>query len=510
MTITAPDRQGAGTETLPLVPHWVAGAERAGEGDRHGDVYDPALGVVTKHVAFAAPEDVDAAVAAAKAAFPAWRDLSLARRQAILFAFRELLNARKGELAELITAEHGKVLSDALGEIGRGQEVVEFACGLAHHLKGEYSEQVSTGVDVYSLRQPLGVVGIISPFNFPAMVPMWFFPIAVAAGNAVVLKPSEKDPSAALWIARLWQEAGLPDGVFNVLHGDKVAVDGLLTHPDVRAISFVGSTPIARYVYETGTAHGKRVQALGGAKNHMLVLPDADLDLVADSAVNAGFGSAGERCMAVSVVVAVDPIADPLIERVRERMAALRIGDGRRSCDMGPLVTREHRDKVASYIDVAAADGADVVVDGRGVAVDGDERGFWLGPTLLDRVPPTSRAYTEEIFGPVLSVVRVGSYEEGLRLINSGAFGNGTAIFTNDGGAARRFQVEVEAGMIGINVPIPVPVATFSFGGWKASLFGDTKAHGAEGVRFFTQQKAVTARWLDPSHAGVDLGFPRT
>jgi malonate-semialdehyde dehydrogenase (acetylating)/methylmalonate-semialdehyde dehydrogenase len=369
---------------------------------------------------------------------------------------------------------------------------------------------VSTGVDVYSLRQPLGVVGIISPFNFPAMVPMWFFPIAVAAGNTVVLKPSEKDPSAALWLARLWQEAGLPDGVFNVLQGDKAAVDGLLTHEDVRSISFVGSTPIARYVYETGTAHGKRVQALGGAKNHMLVLPDADLDLVADSAVNAGFGSAGERCMAVSVVVAVDPVADPLIAKVKERMAALRVGDGRRGCDMGPLVTREHRDKVASYIDVAAEDGAEVVVDGRGVEPDGDERGFWLGPTLLDRVPTTSRAYTEEIFGPVLSVVRVASYEEGLRLINSGAFGNGTAIFTNDGGAARRFQVEVEAGMIGINVPIPVPVATFSFGGWKASLFGDTKAHGAEGVRFFTQQKAVTARWLDPSHAGVDLGFPRT
>jgi malonate-semialdehyde dehydrogenase (acetylating) / methylmalonate-semialdehyde dehydrogenase len=510
MTITAPDRLDPATEPLPVVPHWVGGAERTGAGERHGDVYDPALGIVTRRVAFATPEDVDAAVAAAKAAFPAWRDMSLARRQAVLFTFRELLNARKEELAEIITSEHGKVLSDALGEIGRGQEVVEFACGLAHHLKGEYSEQVSTGVDAYSLRQPLGVVGIISPFNFPAMVPMWFFPIAIAAGNAVVLKPSEKDPSAALWIARLWQEAGLPDGVFNVLHGDKVAVDGLLTHDDVRSISFVGSTPIARYVYETGTAHGKRVQALGGAKNHMLVLPDADLDLVADSAVNAGFGSAGERCMAVSVVVAVDPVADPLIAKVTERMAALRIGDGRRSCDMGPLVTRAHRDKVASYIDVAAADGAEVVVDGRGVAVDGDERGFWLGPTLLDRVPTTSRAYTEEIFGPVLSVVRVASYEEGLRLINSGAFGNGTAIFTNDGGAARRFQLEVEAGMIGINVPIPVPVATFSFGGWKASLFGDTKAHGAEGVRFFTQQKAVTARWLDPSHAGVDLGFPRT
>jgi malonate-semialdehyde dehydrogenase (acetylating) / methylmalonate-semialdehyde dehydrogenase len=510
MTITAPDRLDPVTEPLPVVPHWVAGAERAGAGERHGDVYDPALGIRTKRVAFATQEDVDAAVAAAKAAYPAWRDTSLARRQAILFSFRELLNARKGELAEIITSEHGKVLSDALGEISRGQEVVEFACGLAHHLKGEYSEQVSTGVDTYSLRQPLGVVGIISPFNFPAMVPMWFFPIAIAAGNAVVLKPSEKDPSAAVWIARLWQEAGLPDGIFTVLQGDKVAVDGLLTHEDVRSISFVGSTPIARYVYETGTAHGKRVQALGGAKNHMLVLPDADLDLVADSAVNAGFGSAGERCMAVSVVVAVDPVADPLIAKVTERMRALKIGDGRRSCDMGPLVTGEHRDRVASYIDVAAADGAEVVVDGRGVAVDGDDRGFWLGPTLLDRVPTTSRAYTEEIFGPVLSVVRVASYEEGLRLINSGAFGNGTAIFTNDGGAARRFQLEVEAGMIGINVPIPVPVATFSFGGWKASLFGDTKAHGAEGVRFFTQQKAVTARWLDPSHAGVDLGFPRT
>jgi malonate-semialdehyde dehydrogenase (acetylating)/methylmalonate-semialdehyde dehydrogenase len=529
MTITAADPTTASDEGIALVPHWIDGAAASGSSGRTGDVYDPALGVVTKQVAFADQADIDAAVAAAKAAYPAWRDLSLARRQQIMFRFRELLEAKKGELAEIITSEHGKVISDALGEISRGQEVVEFATGLAHHLKGEFSEQVSSGVDVYSIRQPLGVVGIISPFNFPAMVPMWFFPIAIAAGNTVVVKPSEKDPSAAVWIGELFKEAGLPDGVFNVLHGDKVAVDGLLTHPDVRSISFVGSTPIAQYIYETAAKHGKRVQALGGAKNHMLVLPDADLDLVADSAINAGFGSAGERCMAISVVVAVDgprpagssasrsdgeavpaaTMADDLVAKVQERMAALTIGDGRRSCDMGPLVTKQHRDKVASYIDVAIEDGAEVVVDGRGVEVDGDPNGFWLGPTLIDRVPTSSRVYTEEIFGPVLSVVRVASYEDGVALINSGAFGNGTAIFTNDGGAARRFQNEVEVGMIGINVPIPVPVATFSFGGWRQSLFGDTKAHGAEGVKFFTQLKAVTSRWLDPSHGGVDLGFPQ-
>jgi malonate-semialdehyde dehydrogenase (acetylating)/methylmalonate-semialdehyde dehydrogenase len=509
MTTTAPAKPEPSQTATPVVPHWIDGAATADSGARTSPVYDPALGIVTKRVVLADQADIDTAVASAVSAFPAWRDTSLARRQTILFAFRELLNERKGELAEIITAEHGKVLSDALGEISRGQEVVEFATGIAHHLKGEYSEQVSTGVDVYSTRQPLGVVGIISPFNFPAMVPMWFFPIAIAAGNSVILKPSEKDPSAAIWLAELWKEAGLPDGVFTVLNGDKVAVDGLLTHPDVRSISFVGSTPIAQYVYETGTKHGKRVQALGGAKNHMLVLPDADLDLVADSAINAGFGSAGERCMAISVVVAVEPVADELIAKVTERMASLTIGDGRRNCDMGPLVTEQHRDKVASYIDIAAADGATVVVDGRGIEVDGDANGFWLGPTLLDRVPTSSRAYTEEIFGPVLSIVRVSSYEDGVDLINTGAFGNGTAIFTNDGGAARRFQNEVQVGMIGINVPIPVPVATFSFGGWKASLFGDTKAHGAEGVRFFTQQKAVTSRWLDPSHGGINLGFPQ-
>ena len=494
---------------MKLVPHWINGAEFAGSTERKGEVFDPALGKQTKEVVFATRSEIDAAVGAAKQAFPGWRDTSLAKRSAVMFRFRELLDARKGELAEIITEEHGKVVSDALGEITRGLEVVDFACGLPHLLKGEYSENASTSVDVYSLKQPLGVVGIISPFNFPAMVPMWFFPVAIAAGNTVVLKPSEKDPSAAMWVAQLLKEAGLPDGVFNVLHGDKVAVDGLLEHPDVRSISFVGSTPIAQYIYETSAKHGKRVQALGGAKNHMLVLPDADLDLVADSAVNAGFGSAGERCMAISVVVAVEPVADALIAKVSERMAKIKVGDGRRSCDMGPLVTKQHRDKVASYIDVAEADGARVVVDGRDVNPDGDAGGYWLGPTLIDHVPISSKVYREEIFGPVLSVVRVASYDEGLELINSGAFGNGTAIFTNDGGAARKFQHEVEVGMIGINVPIPVPVAYFSFGGWKHSLFGDSRAHGEEGFRFFTQTKVITSRWLDPSHGGLNLGFPQ-
>ena len=492
-----------------VVGHWINGAEYPSASGRTAPVYDPALGVVTKQVALANQTEIQSAIASAKAAFPEWRDTSLAKRQQVMFAFRELLNARKGELAEIITSEHGKVLSDALGEITRGQEVVEFATGIPHLLKGFYSENVSTGVDVYSTRQPLGVVGIISPFNFPAMVPMWFFPIALAAGNSVVLKPSEKDPSAAIWIAKLLKEAGLPDGVFTVLNGDKEAVDGLLTHPDVAAISFVGSTPIAQYVYETGSKHGKRVQALGGAKNHMLVLPDADLDLVADSAINAGFGSAGERCMAISVAVVVEPVADALIAKIVERMSKLRTGDGRRNCDMGPLVTEVHRDKVASYIDIAAADGAKVVVDGRNQEFDGAPEGFWLGPTLLDQVPVTSKVYTEEIFGPVLSVVRVKTFDDGVALINNGAFGNGTAIFTNDGGAARRFQNEVEVGMIGINVPIPVPVAYYSFGGWKNSLFGDTKAHGVEGVHFFTRGKAITSRWLDPSHGGINLGFPQ-
>ena len=494
------------TDTLD---HWVNGAPYAGTSTRTGDVFDPAKGTVQKHVRFGSAADVDAAVAAASKAFTDWGNSSIARRMQVMFAFRELLNARKDELAQILTAEHGKVLSDAAGEIARGLEVVEFACTMPHLLKGAMSDQVSTDVDVYTLKRALGVVGIISPFNFPAMVPMWFFPIAIAAGNTVVLKPSEKDPSAANWMAALMSEAGLPDGVFNVVHGDKEAVDALLVHPDVASISFVGSTPIAQYVYETGTAHGKRVQALGGAKNHMLVLPDADLDLVADSAVNAGFGSAGERCMAVSVVLAVDTIADPLIEKITQRMATLRTGDGRRGCDMGPLITGAHRDKVASYVDRASADGAEVVVDGRDGEFDGEPDGFWLGPTLIDKVPTSSAVYTDEIFGPVLSVVRVSGYTEGLELINSGPYGNGTAIFTNDGGAARRFQREVEVGMVGVNVPIPVPVAYHSFGGWKASIFGDAKAYGPQGVDFFTREKAVTARWLDPSHGGLNLGFPQ-
>jgi len=493
----------------PIVDHFVGGAAFVGASSRMAPVYDPALGTVSKQVRLASTQDVSDAIAVAHAAFPAWRDMSLARRVAIVFKFRELLEAKKGELAEIITSEHGKVLSDALGEITRGQEVVEFACALPHLLKGEHSFNASTDVDVYSLKQPLGVVGIISPFNFPAMVPMWFFPVAIAAGNTVILKPSEKDPSASMWIAQLWKEAGLPDGVFNVVHGDKESVDALLTHPEVKSISFVGSTPIARYVYETGAKAGKRVQALGGAKNHMLVLPDADLDLVADSAINAGFGSAGERCMAISVVVAVDPIGDELVEAIKSRMGEIKVGDGRRACDMGPLVTKEHRDKVAGYLDVAATDGATVVVDGRGVEADGAADGFWLGPSLVDHVPTDSAVYLEEIFGPVLSVVRVKTYEEGVALINSGAFGNGTAIFTNDGGAARKFVTNIEVGMVGVNVPIPVPVAYFSFGGWKHSLFGDSRAHGEEGFRFFTQQKVVTSRWLDPSHGGINLGFPQ-
>ena len=500
------DPVGADTAVLE---HWVNGGPWAGASDRTGSVFNPALGTVQKRVRFATRDDVGAAVDAASAAWAQWRDASIAKRQAVMFAFRELLNARKEELAEILTSEHGKVLADARGEIARGMEVVEFACGVGHLTKGAYSENVSTGIDVYTLRQPLGVVGIISPFNFPAMVPLWFFSIALAAGNAVVLKPSEKDPSAANWLAGLLTEAGLPDGVFNVVHGDKEAVDALLEHPDVRAISFVGSTPIAKYVYETATSHGKRVQALGGAKNHMLVLPDADLDLAADAAVNAGFGSAGERCMAISVVLAVDTVADEFVAKVAERMASLRTGDGTRGCDMGPLITGQHRDKVTSYIDVAGSDGATVVVDGRDAEIDGDENGFWLGPTLIDNVPTSSTVYTDEIFGPVLSVVRVEGYEEGLQIINASRYGNGTAIFTNDGGAARRFQREATVGMIGINVPIPVPVAYHSFGGWKASLFGDAKAYGPHGFEFFTAEKAITSRWLDPSHGGINLGFPQ-
>ncbi|MER6513183.1 CoA-acylating methylmalonate-semialdehyde dehydrogenase [Nonomuraea sp. NPDC001636] len=494
---------------MKSVKHWINGSPVDGD-SRTAEIFNPATGEVSGHVRLASAADVDAAVAAAVAAFPAWRDASLVKRAQVLFRFRELMDAHRDELAALISAEHGKVHADALGEVARGLEVVEFACGIPHLLKGGFSEGVSTRVDSYSMRQPLGVVAGITPFNFPAMVPMWMFPVAIACGNAFVLKPSERDPSASLLMARLWQEAGLPDGVFSVVQGDKVAVDRLLEHPDVAAVSFVGSTPIARYVYERGSAHGKRVQALGGAKNHMLVLPDADLDLVADAAVSAGFGSAGERCMAISVVLAVDPVGDELVGKIVERVGRLVVGPGDdpRS-EMGPLVTAAHRDKVASYLDLGVAEGAKLVVDGREVEVLGGRGGgFWLGPTVLDQVPVGSRTHTEEIFGPVLSVVRVSSYEEGLRVINEGVYGNGTAIFTNDGGAARRFQNEVEVGMVGINVPIPVPMAFYSFGGWKSSLFGDTHVHGAEGVQFYTRGKVVTSRWLDPSHGGVNLGFP--
>ncbi|MGO9583004.1 MAG: CoA-acylating methylmalonate-semialdehyde dehydrogenase [Acidimicrobiales bacterium] len=494
---------------LPLVTHWIGGEPYDGASERLGEVYDPSTGKLAKRVAFASPADVDEAVAAASHAFATWRHTSLAQRSKLLFAFRELTTERSGELAEIVTSEHGKVLEDALGEVNRALEVIEFACGIPQLLKGSYSENVSTNLDVYSIRQPLGPVAIISPFNFPAMVPAWFFPIAIACGNTVVLKPSEKDPSASIWLAERWAEVGLPPGVFNVVQGDKVAVDRLLEHPGIRAVSFVGSTPIARYVYENGTHHGKRVQALGGAKNHMVVLPDADLDIAADSAVNAGFGSAGERCMAISVLVAVEPVADELISKICDRMSKLKVGDGHSGSDMGPLVTRPHRDKVASYLDSGVLEGAQLVVDGRAINPDGDAGGFWLGPTLFDKVTPQMSLYTDEIFGPVLSVVRVPTYDAALELVNSNPWGNGTAIFTNDGGAARRFQNEVEVGMVGVNVPIPVPVSYYSFGGWKSSLFGDSHAHGTEGVHFFTRGKVVTSRWLDPSHGGINLGFPQ-
>jgi malonate-semialdehyde dehydrogenase (acetylating)/methylmalonate-semialdehyde dehydrogenase len=492
---------------MTQITHWINGSLDTNKPERTGDIYNPATGKVTGTVAFGNAATVDTAVAAATTAFAEWRHSSLTKRTQVLFAFRELVAQNKEKIAALITAEHGKVLSDAAGEVTRGLEVVEFACGIPHLLKGGFSEEVSTGVDVYSIRQALGPVAIISPFNFPAMVPMWFFPVAIACGNTVVVKPSEKDPSAAMFMAQLWKEAGLPDGVFNIVHGDKEVVDALLVHPGIKSISFVGSTPIARYVYETGTKAGKRVQALGGAKNHMIVLPDSDLELAADAAINAGFGSAGERCMAISAIVAVEPIGNALVARIKSRMANIVTGDGTKGSDMGPLVTAVHRDKVASYIEAGAKEGATVVVDGRDLKVDGD--GFFLGPTLLDNVSPKMSVYTDEIFGPVLSILRVNTYDEALNLVNSHQYGNGTAIFTNDGGAARRFQNEVEVGMVGINVPIPVPMAYYSFGGWKNSLFGDSHAHGTEGVHFFTRGKVVTSRWLDPSHGGINLGFPQ-
>ncbi|MEO5610663.1 MAG: CoA-acylating methylmalonate-semialdehyde dehydrogenase [Ornithinibacter sp.] len=496
--------------TPTRITHLIGGQPWDGTAERTSAVFNPATGEQTGVLDLASTELVGEVVAGAKKAWAQeWGSISLTKRTQVLFRFRELLNERKEEIAALITAEHGKVLSDALGEVTRGLEVAEFACGIPQLVKGGFTENASTKVDVYSIRQSLGVVAVISPFNFPAMVPMWFIPVAIATGNAVILKPSEKDPSAAIAIAKLWTEAGLPDGVMTVLNGDKESVDALLAHPDVKAVSFVGSTPIAKYVYETGSAHGKRVQALGGAKNHMIVLPDADLDLAADAAINAGFGSAGERCMAISALVAVEPIADELIEKIKDRMGKLVTGDGTRGTDMGPLVTKAHRDKVASYLDSGVADGATLVVDGREGDVDADGEGYFLRPTLFDHVTPQMSVYTDEIFGPVLSVVRAKSYDEGLELINANPYGNGTAIFTNDGGAARRFQNEVEVGMVGINVPIPVPMAYYSFGGWKNSLFGDTHAHGMEGVHFFTRGKVVTSRWLDPSHGGIELGFPQ-
>jgi malonate-semialdehyde dehydrogenase (acetylating)/methylmalonate-semialdehyde dehydrogenase len=504
-----PDGEVSRAERGRVVAHLIGGREVPPRPEgRRSTITNPATGQVSGSVELATPEIVGSAVDAARAAFSAWRDTSLSRRSTILFSFRELLDAHREELAALITAEHGKTLEDAGGEVARGIEVAEFACGITELLKGQYSENVSSRVDTFSIRQPLGVVAGITPFNFPVMVPMWMFPIAIACGNTFVLKPSEKDPSASLLLGSLLAQAGLPDGVFNVVHGDKEAVGALLSHRDVAAISFVGSTPVARYVYTAGTATGKRVQALGGAKNHMLVLPDADLGLAADAAVSAGFGSAGERCMAISVVVVLESIADALLEAIVDRMGRVGVGPGTDpGVEMGPLVTAEHRDRVASYLDRGEAEGARLVVDGRTHDLVGS-RGFFLGPSLLDRVTPAMSVYTDEIFGPVLCVVRVADFDEGVALINASPYGNGTAIFTNDGGAARAFQHEVEVGMVGLNVPIPVPVASYSFGGWKSSLFGDSHVYGDDGVHFYTRGKVVTSRWLDPSHAGLSLGFP--
>ncbi len=491
------------------INHWIGGKRVAGKSGRSGPVYNPATGEQTGAVDFATEQEIDLAVQAAKQAFHDWRALSLSRRTELFFRIRTLLDEHREDIAKFLTAEHGKVLSDALGEVARGLEVVEYCCGIPELLKGDFSEQASTGIDVYSIRQPLGVVAGITPFNFPAMVPMWMWAPALACGNTFVLKPSEKDPSASVYTAELLKEAGVPDGVFNVVHGDKVAVDSLLGHPDVAAISFVGSTPIAKYVYETATSTGKRCQALGGAKNHMIVLPDADIDMAADAAVSAAYGSAGERCMAISQVVAVGGVGDELIDAIKARIPKVKVGNGMDpSSEMGPLVTREHRDKVASYIDKGAEEGATVVVDGRESAPEGD--GFWLGVSLLDDVSPENTAYRDEIFGPVLGVTRVDTYDEALRLVNENPYGNGTAIFTRDGGVARQFQFEVQAGMVGINVPIPVPVAYYSFGGWKNSLFGDTHIYGPEGINFYTQGKVVTSRWPDPATSKVDLGFPQT
>jgi malonate-semialdehyde dehydrogenase (acetylating)/methylmalonate-semialdehyde dehydrogenase len=495
---------------MERIGHHIGGKQVPGESGRSGPVFDPATGRQTHEVDFASAAEIDRAVDAAGEAFPAWRSTSLSRRSDVMFRVRELLEDRKTDLAKIITSQHGKVLSDAVGEVQRGLENVEFACGVPNLLKGGFSEQVSTGVDVYSIRQPLGVVAGITPFNFPAMVPLWMCANAIACGNTFVLKPSEKDPGASMFIAELFRDAGLPDGVFNVTHGDKVAVDRILEHPDIRAVSFVGSTPIARYIYETGTRNGKRVQALGGAKNHMIVLPDADVEMAADAAVSAAYGSAGERCMAISVVVAVGDVGDRLVGAIAERLPKLTIGPGTDpESEMGPLITREHRDKVASAIERGREQGATVVADGREHERTSSD-GFFLGVSLLDDVTPQMDCYRDEIFGPVLSVVRTDTYDEAVRLVNENPYGNGVAIYTRDGGAARQFQFEVEAGMVGVNVPIPVPVGYYSFGGWKASLFGDAHMYGPEGVHFYTKGKVVTSRWPDPATSAVDLGFPRT
>src|SRR5690242_342264 len=499
-------------QELKRITHWINGAAAVGQSGRSGPVYNPATGIQTGEVDFASVEEVDRAVRAAREAFASWRAVSLSRKTEIFFRIRALVDEHREDIAKILTAEHGKVLSDAKGEVARGLEVIEFCCGIPELLKGGFTEQASTGIDVYSIRQPLGVCAGITPFNFPAMVPMWMWAPALACGNTFVLKPSEKDPSASLYTAQLLQEAGVPDGVFNVVHGDKVAVDAVLQHPDISAVSFVGSTPIARYVYEQGTAAGKRVQALGGAKNHMIVLPDADIDMAADAAVSAGYGSAGERCMAIATVVAVGSVADPLVEAIQKRLPKIKVGPGTDpEAEMGPLVTRQHRDKVASYLDSGKAQGATVVADGRDHPLyDESDGGFFLGVSLIDHVTTEMDAYRDEIFGPVLTVMRVDTYDDAVRLVNENPYGNGTAIFTRDGGAARQFQFDAQAGMVGINVPIPVPVAYYSFGGWKGSLFGDTHIYGPEGINFYTRGKVVTSRWPDPATSKVDLGFPQT
>ncbi len=495
---------------MRTIEHWIGGKSTAGSSTRRSPVYNPATGQVQAEVVLASQDDVDTAVAVAGAAFEEWAQSSLSRRSSILFAFRELVNGHVRELCEVISDEHGKVLSDARGEVQRGLEVVEFACGIPTLLKGDYSDQVSTGVDVFSFRQPLGVVAGITPFNFPVMVPMWMHPVAIACGNTFVLKPSERDPSVSLMVAELWKEAGLPDGVFNVVHGDKESVDALLDSPDVAAVSFVGSTPVARYIHQRGTMNGKRVQALGGAKNHAIVMPDASIDFASDHLVAAAFGSAGERCMAVSTAVTVGDAGDELVAAVRDKAATVRVGPGRApESEMGPVITRAAQERILGLIDSGERQGATLVVDGRGVVVPGHEEGFFVRPTVIDQVRTDMDVYREEIFGPVLSVVRTDSVDQAIRLINSNPYGNGTAIFTSSGEAARRFVRGVNVGMVGINVPIPVPMAFYSFGGWKDSLFGDKHVHGPEGVSFYSRAKVVTSRWPEVEHAsGASYHFP--